>query len=112
MSGNIFINYRRGDEPGFVQALLGRLEQSFPSEQLFIDVDHIPPGEDFVAVLGSKVAACDTLLAVIGQSWLSATDDGGHRRLDDPNDLPGRDRTPSRPGPKPAGQEARLVRTG
>ena len=30
----------------------------------------------------------------------------------DPDDRPGRDRPPSRPGPKPAGQEARLVRTG
>jgi hypothetical protein len=24
MSGKIFINYRRGDEPGFTQALLGQ----------------------------------------------------------------------------------------
>jgi hypothetical protein len=29
-----------------------------------------------------------------------------------PDDLPVRDRPPSWPGPKPAGQEARLVRTG
>jgi uncharacterized protein YjiS (DUF1127 family) len=36
----------------------------------------------------------------------------GSWRLDDPGDLLGRDRPPSRPGPKPAGQEARLVRTG
>ena len=36
----------------------------------------------------------------------------GSWRLDDPGDLPGRDRPPSRPGPKPAGQDARLVRTG
>jgi uncharacterized protein YjiS (DUF1127 family) len=36
----------------------------------------------------------------------------GTCRLDDPNDLPGRDRPPSRPRPNPAGQEARLVRTG
>jgi uncharacterized protein YjiS (DUF1127 family) len=36
----------------------------------------------------------------------------GSCRLDDPDDRPGRDRPPSRPGPKPAGQEARLVRTG
>jgi uncharacterized protein YjiS (DUF1127 family) len=36
----------------------------------------------------------------------------GSWRLDDSNDLPGRDRPPSRPGPKPAGQEGRLVRTG
>jgi uncharacterized protein YjiS (DUF1127 family) len=36
----------------------------------------------------------------------------GTWRLDDPGDLPGRDQPPSRPGPKPAGQKARLVRTG
>jgi uncharacterized protein YjiS (DUF1127 family) len=36
----------------------------------------------------------------------------GSWRLDDPDDLPGRDRSSSRPGPNPAGQEARLVRTG
>ncbi len=32
--------------------------------------------------------------------------------LDDPDDQPGRNRPPSRPEPKPAGQGARLVRTG
>jgi uncharacterized protein YjiS (DUF1127 family) len=36
----------------------------------------------------------------------------GSRLPDDPDNLPGRDRPPSRPGPKPAGQETRLVRTG
>ena len=36
----------------------------------------------------------------------------GSWRLDDPDDLPGRDRPPSRPGPRPAGQEAGLLRTG
>jgi uncharacterized protein YjiS (DUF1127 family) len=34
------------------------------------------------------------------------------RRLDDRDALPGCDRPPSRPGPKTAGQNARLVRTG
>ena len=29
MTGNIFINYRRGDDPGFTQALYSRLEQAF-----------------------------------------------------------------------------------
>lgn len=87
MTGKIFINYRRGDEPGFTQALLGRLEHSFPAEQLFIDVDNIPPGEDFVHVLESQVAQCDTLLAVIGKGWLLATNELGSRRLDDPNDF-------------------------
>jgi uncharacterized protein YjiS (DUF1127 family) len=36
----------------------------------------------------------------------------GSWRLDDPDDPPGRNRPPSRPGPGPAGQKARLVRTG
>lgn len=87
MAGKIFINYRRGDEPGFAQALLGRLEHAFPTEQLFIDVDNIPPGEDFVQVLESQVARCDVLLAMIGKSWLCATDERGVRRLDDPHDF-------------------------
>jgi hypothetical protein len=87
MGGKIFINYRRGDEPGFTQALLGRLEQAFPAERLFIDVDNIPPGADFVRLLESQVAQCDALLAVIGNGWIDATDDRGSRRLDDPSDF-------------------------
>src|SRR5271170_4236084 len=87
MTSKIFINYRRGDEPGFTQALLGRLEQAFPAERLFIDVDNIPAGEDFVHMLGSQVAQCDVLLAVIGNGWLDAKDARGSRRLDDPHDF-------------------------
>jgi hypothetical protein len=87
MSGKIFINYRRGDEPGFTQALLGRLEQAFPAERLFIDVDNIPPGEDFVTMLESQVAQCDAMLTVIGNNWLDAADERGGRRLDDPHDF-------------------------
>ena len=36
----------------------------------------------------------------------------GNRPIDDPDDPPGRNRPSLRPEPKPAGQEARLVRTG
>jgi len=75
MTSKIFINYRRGDEPGFTQALLGRLEQAFPAERLFIDVDNIPPGEDFVSMLESQVAQCDAMLTVIGNGWLNAKDE-------------------------------------
>jgi hypothetical protein len=87
MTGKIFINYRRGDEPGFTHALLGRLEQAFSADRLFIDVDNIPAGEDFVRALESQVAQCDALLAVIGNGWLYAKNESGSRRLDDPNDF-------------------------
>lgn len=87
MAGKIFINYRRGDDPGFAQALLGRLEQSFSSDQLFMDVDNIAPGLDFVHVLNERVAESDVLLAIIGKGWIRVRDPEGARRLDDPNDF-------------------------
>jgi hypothetical protein len=87
MAGNIFINYRRDDDAGFTQALYSRLDQAFPSESLFMDVDNIAPGLDFVQVLNEEVARCDVVIAVIGKNWLSAADETGERRLDNPEDF-------------------------
>ena len=70
MPGKIFINYRRGDDPGFTQALYQRLEEEFLAGDLFMDVEgQIKPGDDFVEVLGAQVAQCDVMLAVIGPRW-------------------------------------------
>ena len=87
MAGKIFINYRRGDDPSAAQALLGRLEQAFLPEQLFMDVDSIKPGLDFVRVLNDQVAQCDVLISIIGKNWLDARDAHGVRRLDNPDDF-------------------------
>jgi len=87
MTGKIFINYRRGDDPGNTGRLFDQLEDVFPREQLFIDVDSIPPGRDFVRVLEEQVAQCDVLIAVIGKGWLDARDEQGVRRLDNPDDF-------------------------
>jgi hypothetical protein len=70
MPGKIFINYRRGDDPGFTQALYQRLEDEFATGNLFMDVEgHIKPGDDFVEVLNTQVAEADVVLAVIGPRW-------------------------------------------
>lgn len=87
MAGKIFINYRRGDDPGFAGRLFDRLEEAFTAERIFIDIDNIEPGLDFVRVLEDQVDACDVLLAVIGPNWLTAKDEAGARRLDNPNDF-------------------------
>jgi hypothetical protein len=87
MSGKIFINYRRGDDPGFTQALFGRLETAFASDQLFMDIDSIEPGLDFVRVLEDQVDQCDIFLVVIGPNWLDAQDEMGSRRLDNESDF-------------------------
>jgi hypothetical protein len=87
MSGKIFINYRRGDDPGFAGRLFDRLEEAFTSDRIFIDIDSIPPGSDFVRVLEDQVDRCDIFLAVIGPNWLGAEDEAGSRRLDNANDF-------------------------
>jgi TIR domain len=82
MAGRIFINYRRGDDPGFTHALYLTLETEFEAGSLFMDVDDVQPGEEFVAVLSAAIAAADIMLVVIGPRWqnLLAT------RTNDPKD--------------------------
>ncbi len=83
----IFINYRRGDSIATAGRLHDRLAAAFGKNNLFLDVDHIPAGVDFVTHLNSKVTSCDVFLALIGQNWLNARDENGQQRLFDPNDF-------------------------
>ena len=87
MAGKIFINYRRDDSMGTAGRLHDRLAQSFGRGNLFMDVDNIPAGVDFVDYLHNQVGACDIFLAVIGPHWLDAKDERGRRRLDNPDDF-------------------------
>jgi len=86
MAGKIFINYRRDDSIGTAGRLNDRLAQTFGRNNLFMDVDNIPAGVDFVEYLQSQVAACDVFLAIIGPNWLDSKDDDGRRRFDNPDD--------------------------
>jgi hypothetical protein len=84
MTGKIFINYRRGDDAGFTQALYQRLEADFAPSDLFMDVEgKIGPGDDFVEVLSAQVDAADILLVVIGPRWADLL----VARKDDPDDF-------------------------
>jgi TIR domain len=88
VSGRIFINYRRGDEPGYTQALFQQLEAAFGRSNLFMDVEgYIKAGDDFVEAIEGHVAACEVLLAVIGPRWIDVRDHNGQRRLDDQDDF-------------------------
>ena len=87
MSGQIFISYRRDDSAGWSGRLSDRLKNHFPSNQIFMDVDTIDPGVDFVEAVEEVVSACDVLIAVIGSRWLTSSDRTGKRRLDIAEDL-------------------------
>lgn len=83
----IFINYRRQDSEGYVGRLYDHLLQHFRRDDIFMDVDSIKPGVDFVQALEDAVSACDVFIAVIGRQWESIADESGARRLDQWNDF-------------------------
>jgi hypothetical protein len=88
MPQDIFISYRRDDEPGMATALYFELEKAFSADSLFMDVEGgISPGDDFVTVLESQVAKCNVMLAMVGKGWLTAADVDGQRRIDNPEDF-------------------------
>jgi hypothetical protein len=84
--GRIFISYRREETAYPAGWLYDRLRVRYAG-QVFKDVDNIEPGDDFVAAITRAVAACDVLLALIGDRWLTITGADGSRRIDDPEDF-------------------------
>ena len=82
----IFINYRRDDSRGFAGRLSDQLRRRFGERAVFMDVDGMKPGLDFVQQLDAQVSQCDAVLAIIGANWFDARDDKGQRRLDNDHD--------------------------
>ena len=83
----IFLCYRRDDSAGDSGRLHDRLALEFGDKNIFMDVDSMRLGQDFVNRLTAEVQSCDALLAVIGPNWLDARDEEGNRRLDNPDDF-------------------------
>ena len=82
----IFISYRRDDTPGYAGRLYDRIRQEFGRDNVFIDVDTLQPGDDFVDAIHERLERCDLMIAVIGKRWLTAADDQGRSRLEDEGD--------------------------
>lgn len=83
----IFISYRRDDSAGYAGRLYDRLAAHFGPERVFMDVEGIEPGLDFVEAIEAAVDSCRVLIVIIGDEWTHGTDAAGRRRLDDPNDF-------------------------
>lgn len=86
VSANIFMNYRREDSAGHAGRLFDALSDHFAG-QLFMDVDTLEPGTDFIDAIEQAVGSCDALIVVIGRQWLTIADKSGRRRLEDPADF-------------------------
>ena len=79
---SVFLSYRRADTPYAAGRLGDRLGERF---ELFMDID-IAPGLHFGRALTDAVSSCDVMLVLIGPSWLTAVDEDGARRLENPRD--------------------------
>jgi WD40 repeat protein len=86
-AGRVFISYRREETRWQAGWLYDRLADRFGSSQIFKDIDSIKLGDDFVDEITTAVGSCDVLLALIGDQWLTITDNQGRARLDNPKDL-------------------------
>jgi len=81
-SPRIFVCYRRDDTSGYAGRLFDALVAGFGEHSVFMDIDAISPGADFVEVIEDALRRCDVVLALIGPHWLSTPS----HSLNDPED--------------------------
>ena len=55
----VFISYRGNDSAGYAYVVYHGLLQHFSKDQLFMDVDTVEPGVDFISVIEEAVGKCD-----------------------------------------------------
>ena len=84
----IFISYRRQDSKYQARSIHAAFAREVGGENVFMDVDSIPPGANFRKILKDWVDRCDVLLALIGPEWIDVRDpQTGQRRLENPSDF-------------------------
>lgn len=86
---DIFICYRRQDSVHATGRIFDRLTATFGKERVFKDVNSIPAGvKDFAEEIQQQLKSARVMLAVVGDSWLTASNTTtGKRRLDEKDDF-------------------------
>ena len=80
----IAISYRRDDSQSATARIAEKLVSHFGRDGVFMDIDNIPPGIDFLQHIRGTISRSDVLLAVIGKDWLNK---GNKKRLASPDDI-------------------------
>jgi TIR domain len=83
----VFISYRREDASGHAGRLYDNLVSSIGKDRVFMDVDAIAPGADFVERIDTALSRSRAMFVVIGPRWAQVTNRLGNRRLDEPRDV-------------------------
>jgi hypothetical protein len=66
----VFINYRRTDNPDFVERIRDWFLMRYGRDSVFMDFDTIPPFTRFADFIRQKVKDSDVLIAIIGPQWV------------------------------------------
>ena len=66
--GKVFLSYRRADNAAMAECLYDRLKDLFPG-RIFLDVEDIQPGADFLARINENLESCRLLVILIGKHW-------------------------------------------
>jgi TIR domain len=87
MPAEIFLCYRRDDSAAWAGRISEHLGQAFGTDCVFMDVEGIPAGRDFVKLLDRRISDAEVVLAIIGPAWVTVANADGKTRLQDENDF-------------------------
>jgi len=82
----VFLCYRREDTQDLADRLHERLVSVYGRARVFMDVDSVPLGVNFLAHIENQMRQCAVMLVLIGRNWLRVTDEEGRPRLADDDD--------------------------
>ncbi len=71
---NIFISYRRDDSIVHAKLVHNELAARFGAGHVFMDIDDIGYGDDFVRAIDTQLEAADVVIVVIGPQWAQMID--------------------------------------
>jgi small GTP-binding protein len=86
LMAQIFINYRRSDSVQQASRIYSWLKANYTGP-VFMDVDGIRAGDNFVTTIKREIEASCVFLAIVGPDWLRAADNEGYLRLENDRDL-------------------------
>jgi TIR domain len=86
-AAKLFLSYRREDTADAAGRLHDGLVNAFGAERVFMDIDSVPLGVDFVEHVTEQIAECCAVVVMIGRQWLTVKDKQGRARLHNDSDL-------------------------
>lgn len=82
----VFLSFRKVDDRVARERVDQRLCAEFGREQVFKSGESIPAGTDYVATLKAQATSCPVMIVLMGERWLSASDEHGARLIDREDD--------------------------